>query len=47
MMNRQRVEEYFKDFEAIERNLLNKPKLDWNMYETWKSFEHDPVKVIA
>jgi hypothetical protein len=47
MMNRQKVEEYFKDFEAIERNLLNKRKLDWNMYETWKSFEHDPVKVIA
>ena len=47
MMNHQKVEEYFKDFEAIERNLLNKPKLDWNMYETSKSFEHDPVKVIA
>ena len=43
MMNRQKVEEYFKDLEAIltERNLV------WNMDETGKSFEHDPVKVIA
>jgi hypothetical protein len=49
MMNHQKVEEYFKDLEAIltERNLLDKPKLVWNMDETGKSFEHDPVKVIA
>jgi hypothetical protein len=49
MMNRQKVEEYFKDLEAIltERNLFDKPKLVWNMDETGKSFEHDPVKVIA
>ena len=49
MMNRQKVEEYFKDLEAIltERNLLDKPKLVWNMDETGKSFEQDPVKVIA
>jgi hypothetical protein len=39
MMNRQKVEEYFKDLEAIltERNLLDKPKLAWNMDETGKS----------
>jgi hypothetical protein len=41
MMNRQKVEGYFKDLEAIltERNLLDKPKLVWNMDETGKSFE--------
>ena len=49
MINRQKIEEHFKDLEAIltERNILDKPMLVWNMDETGKSFEHDPVKVIA
>ncbi|CAG2203648.1 unnamed protein product [Mytilus edulis] len=49
MMNRQKVEEYFHAFEKtlIEKDIAKKPTMIWNMDETGKSFEHDPVKVLA
>ncbi|VDH90293.1 Hypothetical predicted protein [Mytilus galloprovincialis] len=49
MMNRQKVEAYFQDLGLIltQKNLLEKPKMIWNMDECGKSFEHNPVKVVA
>ncbi|VDI17643.1 Hypothetical predicted protein [Mytilus galloprovincialis] len=48
-MNKQKVEEYFQALEKVltEKDISKKPKMIWNMDETGKSFEHDPVKVLA